>query len=659
MIYNHHKLAPVLLGIHLVALPMYPRIPLYVMLMIALFTVWSILMVTQRVKQPGRLLRFALAVAVITSLMLSYGTIFGQLPGTAMLLMLCFLKLFEMKHKRDVIIVIFMSYFLVASHFFHSQSPWMAVYVFIIVIYLTSLLIIFSDRLESNDFRLRMRVSARMILQALPLMLILFVLFPRIPGPLWGLPETAQSARTGISEEMSPGSINNLIGSGAVAFRVQFDGAAPGHADLYWRGLVLSHYDGRTWRRDDAPAHTRPDVIYQEQQADLHRYTVTLEPHDQKWLYTLEHMIAYEDSFRVSRELQVLDNEKISNVVIYSMQSNLRAVNRGLFEPERDKNLRLPSGLNQKTIAFASQLKREVGGDDARLVQRVLDYFGKQAFVYTLSPPLLGNDAMDDFLFDTQSGFCEHYASAFVYLMRAAGVPARVVVGYQGGMLNPVDDYLIVRQSDAHAWTEVWLETRGWVRVDPTAAVSPNRIELGIQGTGVERALLPSILISSNAFLMKSRYLWDSFHNSWNQWVVGFNQKKQKELFNRLGIKDVTLGTLVIWLVIVMSLSGGLIAFWVFRRASNASADSARYYYDKFCSKLEKAGIKKTPYEGPREFLGRAAGLLPGIKDELASITGYYLSIRYGCDDSKALKKQFIRSVKQFRPGKMYKKSVN
>lgn len=649
MVVERHKLTPVLIGIHLVALPLYSRMPAYVLMLMTMFTLWTMLIIVGRTSQPNKTIRITLIGVIVFSLMMSYGRIFGQGPGTSMLLMLSFLKLFEMKDKRDVVIVIFMGYFLIASNFFHTQSPWIAVYVFAVVVYLTSLLIIFSDRLGSTDFRSRIRVSGKMILQATPLMLILFVLFPRVPGPLWGLPNDAQVAKTGISEKMSPGDINSLISSGAVAFRVKFNGEPPAHENLYWRGLVLSHYDGKTWTRDDAPRTARPDVVYEEVEADNKKYTVTLEPHNRTWLYSLERMTGYEHKYRVSRELQLFANEKINDVTIYTLQSNLHAINRGLFVPELRKNLELPVNLNERTKNLAMQLKARTKDNDEQYVKAVLAYFRDQEFYYTLSPPLLAENAMDDFLFNTRRGFCEHYSSAFVYLMRAAGLPARVVIGYQGGKLNPVDDYMIVRQSDAHAWTEVWLNNQGWIRIDPTAAVSPDRIERGIQNAGVELARLPSILVSNNLLFLRTRYLWDSFHNSWNQWVVGFNEKKQKELFNRLGVENVNASTLVTWLVVAMTTSGGLVALWVFRRRPDGKNDKARFYYDVFCSKLEKAGLGRRPSEGSREYLARVSSLFPAVKNQAEIIINDYQDIRYGDEHNEIRRKQFVRCVKQFK----------
>ena len=644
-----HKLAPVLLGIHIVALPLYPHMPLPVLLLTAVFTFWTLLIISGRISQPGRFVMFMLAMLVVAVLMQSFGTILGQQPGSAMLLLLSFLKLFEMKSTRDIAIVIFMGLFLVASKFFFSQSLLIAIYVFIVVVYLTSLLIVFSDRLGTTRFNARMYKSLRMIIQAVPLMLILFVLFPRIPGPLWGLPKDAQSATTGLSDEMSPGSINRLVGSGEVAFRVKFNSDPPLRSDLYWRGLVLSNYDGRTWRLENAPAYAQPLIVASGDEKSRYTYKVMLEPHNQRWLYALESMLEYEGQLAVTREMQVLTRNKVMDVISYDMRSDINAENRGLFEPERRKNLALPDGLNGESAGFAGELFKDSNRDDRIYIKNVLKHFSDMGFIYTLSPPLLGENAMDEFLFSTRRGFCEHFASAFVYLMRAAGIPSRVVIGYQGGTMHPFDDYMIVRQSDAHAWAEVWLDNEGWVRVDPTAAVSPTRIENGIENAGLERDLLPSILISDNAMFQRARFMWDSFHNSWNQWVVGYNRKRQQEFLEMLGFNNVTSSNLIMWLVVSMTLAGSLVAWWVIRKEPVKQTDMIKLYYDRFCRKLEKAGIAHRPNEGATEFMARVVSVLPAKKQELSMITGDYEHLRYGNDESEKRIKRYVSAVRRFR----------
>jgi len=573
--------------------------------------------------------------------------VFGQQPGTSMLLLLCFLKLFEMKHRRDAVLVIFVGYFLIASNFFFTQAPWAALYVFFVVVYLTSLLVFISDRRAAFPFAARLRLSARLILLSLPLMLILFVLFPRIPGPLWGLPKDSHTAGTGIGNQMSPGSLSGLVSSGAVAFRVRFDAVPPPHRALYWRGVVLSAYDGRTWRRDDAPASALPNTTAGGSADEVIDYRVTLEPGKQKFLFALDLPMAAVNSYRLTRELMLLGSDRVNDVMIYSMRSDMDALNQGLFEPERRKNLALPPGFNPRSIELARQLRQQ-SDSVAAYIGRVLDYFSGEAFVYTLSPPLLGRDAVDEFLFETRRGFCEHYAGAFVTLMRAAGVPARVVMGYQGGEMNPVDDYMIVRQSDAHAWTEVWQDQRGWLRIDPTAMVSPERIELGMRNAGLEPELLPSILIPNSALVQRARYLWDSLHNSWNQWVVGFDLKKQRELFSHLGIGDVGIADLVLWLVLAMTLASAVAAWWVFRVQPRAKTDRVRYYFDVFCNKFAKAGIERRSSEAAAEFLQRIRRAKPAAAAAAARIIDDYQQLRYGPTPDRERLARYIRLVKRF-----------
>jgi hypothetical protein len=448
---------------------------------------------------------------------------------------------------------------------------------------------------------------------------------------------------------MSPGSINRLIGSGEVAFRVKFNGDPPTRSDLYWRGLVLSNYDGRTWRLENAPAEALPLLVPSGDEKSRYRYIVMLEPHNQRWLYALETMVEYEGQLAVTREMQVLTRSNVIDVISYNMRSDIKAENRGLFEPERRKNLALPAGLNSESVSFARGLFKNSNREDRTYIGNVLKHFSEMGFKYTLSPPLLGENAMDEFLFDTRRGFCEHFASAFVYLMRAAGIPSRVVIGYQGGAMHPFDDYMIVRQSDAHAWAEVWLEDEGWVRVDPTAAVSPTRIEEGIEHAGLERGLLPSILISDNVIIQRARFMWDSFHNNWNQWVVGYNRKRQQELLEMFGFNNATSSDLAMWLVVSMTLAGSLVAWLVIRRESIKQVDIIRLYYDRFCRKLERAGVPHRSNEGATEFMARVVKIFPANKQELAMITGDYEHLRYGGVEDENRVRRYMRAVRRFK----------
>jgi len=322
-------------------------------------------------------------------------------------------------------------------------------------------------------------------------------------------------------------------------------------------------------------------------------------------LLSLEYPQVYNDpgkqrGYGVNREAMLITRNKVSNVMNYTVASDTRAINQALFAQESYKNRLLPVNKNTKTIKLADSLFQAAGFDKAQYVISVLDYFRNNQFIYTLNPDLLGENAMDDFLFNSRRGFCEHYASAFTYLMRAAGIPARVVIGYQGGKMNPLDDYMIVRQSDAHAWSEVWLGNH-WQRIDPTAAVSPNRVEQGVLHAGLENDRLPLLLVSNNEFFKNMAFFYDSMQNNWSQWVIGFNQKKQNELLKSLGFDKASTGNLILLLVICLSIAGAIIGWFLLTRQT-IKKDTVQHYYNLFCLKLQRQGLQRQLNEGPVDF---------------------------------------------------------
>ena len=493
-------------------------------------------------------------------------------------------------------------------------------------------------------------MASRFILYAIPLMLVLFVLFPRIPGPLWGLPDDAFSSQTGLSEEMSPGSINRLISSSAIAFRAKFKSDIPEHRNRYWRGAVLSLYDGKTWSRNDAPNKTRPNIIYSDDTTKNFQYDITLEPTNLNWLLSLEYPFTYSQQYRFNREAMLLTNSKVNNVIIYSVTSQTNAINSTLSDQESYKNRLLPTALNPQTLKLAEDILRVSDYNAQHYVNNVLSHFNRNNFIYTLNPDLLGDNAMDDFLFNSKRGFCEHYASAFVYLMRAAGIPSRVIIGYQGGKMNPLDNYMIVRQSDAHAWAEVWL-TDHWQRIDPTAAVSPDRVEQGILNAGLEQNRLPLLLVSNNNFIKNAAFLYDSFQNKWNQWVIGFNQNKQKDLLNFLGIKNPSASDIILLLVLFLTITS-LIVAWFLLKQHSTEKDKTQHYYNLFCHKLEAYDIQRRLNEGPRDFEERIFNeltLTPSNKGEITFIFKAYRNLHYGNQHSSNLANQFIKKIKAFK----------
>jgi hypothetical protein len=316
--------------------------------------------------------------------------------------------------------------------------------------------------------------------------------------------------------------------------------------------------------------------------------------------------------------------------------------------------LRLPADSNPRTTAFAQELRRKFP-DDRNLVAEVLTRFRNENFVYTLSPPLLGEHPVDEFLFGTRRGFCEHYASAFTVLMRAAGIPARVVTGYLGGEINPVGEYILVRQADAHAWTEVWLANTGWVRVDPTAAVSPLRVERGIALALPRTDPLPIFVRGDYALLQRMRLTWDSITYTWNQWVLGYTPDRQRLFLSRLGFSEATWQTLAVVLMICAGIAVLIGAALALRDLRSARADAVKAAYDRFCHKLARHGLRRGATEGPRNFAQRAGKLHPEWSDAVAEITGLYVALRYGGDSRPDALQALKQRVRTFNSKKYFK----
>jgi transglutaminase-like putative cysteine protease len=351
-------------------------------------------------------------------------------------------------------------------------------------------------------------------------MLILFVFFPRVQGPLWGLPQDAYSGTSGLSNTMTPGSISQLILSDAVAFRVKFEGTIPKPNQLYWRGPVFWYFNGKNW----LPGNKTPRNFFKYERLEKRvQYTVTLEPHNNHWLFVLDMPAMLPPESTGSNDYQVLSRTPVRSRMRYKMASYLsHKVGLDADEKELSRALQLPpdtnSGGNKRARALAESWRQDINSDEA-IMRKALSMFRNQKFYYTLLPPLLGDNQVDEFLFDTLQGFCEHYSSSFVFLMRSAGIPARVVTGYLGGKINSVGNYMIVRQSDAHAWAEVWLKDRGWVRVDPTASVSPERLNSGIAAAVPYSDQLPMMARTEFEWLRTMRMSMDAMANNWNQWV--------------------------------------------------------------------------------------------------------------------------------------------
>jgi len=628
----------------MVAAPHVERLPWWITILAVILMLWRTYLGRHRLPLPRKWLLLLIVAGATAGIYLHYRTIFGRDAGVALLIVMLALKLMETKSRRDAILLFFLAYFLVITNFFYSQTIATALYMMICVWMITAGMIGLHYT-QPAGYRNQLRTAALLLAQSAPLMLALFLLFPRVQGPLWGLPQDAYSGLTGLSDTMSPGSLSNLSLSDAVAFRVSFISAPPPPKQLYWRGPVLWDFDGRTW---SAPRFFYGQPRFQTNGVPI-EYEVTIEPHNKRWLFALELPARLPPRSRLTGDFQLISNTRVASRMRYGMVSYLNT-QYGMNESRMalHRALQLPPGFNPRTIKLAQSLRRQFP-DDHALMAEVLSMFRKEKFFYTTTPPLLGTNSVDEFLFDTRRGFCEHYASAFAVIMRAAGIPARIVTGYQGGEINPVGNYMIVRQADAHAWTEVWFPDTGWVRVDPTAAVSPLRVESGIAAAVPKTDPLPLMVRGDYPWLRQVRLNWDSIANSWNQWVLGYNPERQRNLMSRVGIDDATWRTLAVMLIVTTGLITLTFALLMLRRLKTVVRDPAQRAYYRFCAKLERENLRRDPVEGPLDYAARLSRLRPDLAAAVAAITRLYIALRYGRDAGTDALQDLERRIRQFR----------
>jgi protein-glutamine gamma-glutamyltransferase len=615
----------------------------WVMALIVLAGAWRYLIETRGWQMPRLVLLLPLTVLVSVGILVTYRGLFGRDASVALLAVMLALKLMETQTRRDSILLIFGGYFLTITAFLFNQSMLVGAFMLLPLAALTATLVGISHPDGGLPWRFQAKLAGSLLAQATPVMLVMFLLFPRVPGPLWGVPRDAYSGMSGLSDHMEPGAISQLSLSAAIAFRVEFQGEIPANEQLYWRGPVLWNFDGRTWRMDNA---SLPPETVQAQSAPA-LYTVTLEPHNRNWLLMLDMPTVLPEDALLSPARQVLSKRPVRIRMRYDGGSVFSYVlDSELSTQEHRMALQLPPMGNPRSRELARQWLNE-GKAPTEIVQAALTMFREQPFVYTLTPPLLGVNSMDEFLFNTRRGFCEHYSGSFAYLMRAAGVPARVVTGYQGGEVNPVGNYLIIRQSDAHAWVEVWLDGRGWVRVDPTAAVAPQRIESGISAVPAAEAL--PVLARRDFSLLRKLYLnWDAVNNGWNQWVLGYNQQRQMELLSRLTGSQLSWQDLAVALIAFVSAVLLAISLLLLR-SRHVKTDPLQRLYAEFLRKLEKAGLKRHRHEGPKDFGRRAAHRLPGQAHAIEDITDTYINLRYRSDLHPQALASFKQRIKAFK----------
>ena len=555
-----------LLVISWLVLPQVARLPLWCTLLVATLVLWRAWLALKARALPSRWWLLALLLLTLAATYATHKTLLGREAGVTLIVVLLALKTLELRARRDAFVVFFLGFFTLLTNFLDSQSLLTAAAMLLGLLGLLTALVNANMPVGKPPLLLAARSAGSMALLGAPIMLVLFLLFPRL-APLWGLPADAASARSGLSATMQVGNIAQLALDDSIAMRIRFDAATPPSAALYFRGPVLSDFDGREWRplRRQLPVPLRLTSELQVAGTPVD-YQVTLEPNQQPWLLLLDATTAAPQvpgfTTHQNADLQWLTDRPVTKLLRYRAQS-FPDFRHGPRQPVAGLQtyLALPPAFNPRTRQLGEQLRREARGDDAAaLLQTVLERLRNGGYRYTLEPGLFGQHSADEFWFDRKQGFCEHIAASFVILMRAAGVPARVVTGYQGGELNALDGFFVVRQSDAHAWAEVWMNGRGWVRVDPTAAVVPGRVGT-LQRLQAQRGAIANAMLGrfSPGLVLRLRATWDAVNNSWNQWVLNYSQERQFDLLRAIGFSSPAwedLSYLLIGIVVAASLAG-------------------------------------------------------------------------------------------------------
>jgi transglutaminase-like putative cysteine protease len=636
----------------LVIIPHLTHLPLWIIGLWLGSAAWRIQIFRMRARYPNAWAKGGLMLAAALGVFLSRGSLIGLDAGVVLLIAAFILKLLEMRTRRDALVLIFLGFFVVVTAYLFDDNMLMALYSLLPVTALLAALIGLQQSSLATQPWPTARLAASLLLQALPVMLLLFVFFPRM-GPLWSLPTPNDKTTTGLSDSMAPADIAELSRSAALAFRASFDGATPPRNELYWRALTLDSFDGRRWSQSDY-AEFAPGAQWQKQGEAL-SYSIVMQPSAQRWLFALDVAETTLEQARLMSDFRLQRRQPVDRSLIYQATSWPQALRE--LQPDQQtlrRALQLPEQGEPRSRAWAEQLKRDHSQPE-QLVQALLSHFNREPFAYTLRPPTLGVNNIDDFLFETRSGFCAHYAGAMTYVLRSAGIPARVVAGYQGGEFNPAGNYVQVRQFDAHAWVEYWQAGRGWISVDPTFQVAPERIDMGLEeALAGEQSFLEDSPFSplryrNLTWLNDLRLAWDTINYGWQRWVLGYQSQQQLEFLQRwLGRVDSQ--SLVIGLVGGGGLLLGLLSLWLFKPWQR-ERDVQQRLFRRFEVMLARHGVPRQPGEGPRDYAARAALQLTAQAQAITDFAALFEAQRYaGQAQSAAHLRQRLKALRRVLP---------
>lgn len=636
--------------------PHFSHLPKWILLAWLLVLTWRVQMYRGLWRAPKAWVKVVLVALCGGGLFLGYARLFALEPMVALLVTAFILKFLEMQQRSELLLVAFLGFFVAATHFLFSVTLFATLYT-MLCFWLLLWVLVAANRDTSinaevsNKLIVPPKTACWLMLQSLPLMLLLFVFVPKV-GALWSVPSLKNTAKTGVSDSMSPGDFSNLNQSNEVAFRVTFESNRPNQSQLYWRGLVFSQFDGRRWSRGEGQAQGA-DLIWSSdaQPSDIQtkqvaagaaqvRYDIMQEPTQQKWLYVLMTPVEWGADTDLSAQYTLAARTPLTERHSYQLASILADQNMAqgarLSKFNRRKEAQLPLDFNPKTRRIAAQWLREEGTPKA-LMARLLAYY-RAEFSYTLQPPLLGRDSVDEFLWSSKRGFCEHFSSSFVAFMRAAGVPARVVVGYQGGEFNRADNYLIVRQKDAHAWAEVWLEGEGWQRVDPTAAVAPERVERNLESalTSADARLVGgwAARAGSVAWIKNIQLQWDASNYRWQRWALSFDRDSQVNFLSKMfgQMQPWRLAGMFILLASCILLPVLLRLLWLNKKPR---LSPVQQQLNRLERKLRRKGLSRLKGESVTDYLERAGVAMPILASQLNTIGHLLNQVLYAEDESK------------------------
>lgn len=652
-----------LLSVVMVILLHFEHLPIWLIFAAVVAIVWQVQAYRGAWRHPTKTIKVILTLFCFGGVLASYRQLLGLEPMIALLISGFVLKLLEIKYRRDALVLIFLAYLVVVLQLLFEQYIIDALQVLFGILMVTAALVgIHQSSGQGNWFRPFYK-SMVLICQSIPLMLVLFMVMPRI-GALWSVPREAHSGVLGVGDSMSPGDFTDLSASHKVAFRVEFDEGIPPQPSLYWRGLVFSEFDGRRWTplgpwgyRDGSMVQWYGDTAepWDDQVQRLGEplsYQVTLEPTNSSWLFALATPKPDSGGVGLTRDFRLYNKYPATSQVQYKVKSwpEHALEVAGLTSWRRQLEMKLPAGYNPETIKRATEWRAEAV-DDRALINRLLQYYNRE-FIYTLRPPLLGKHTADEFLWQTRRGFCEYFASSFVIFLRAAGIPARVVAGYQGGEQHPNEGYLIVHQYDAHAWAEVWLADQGWIRVDPTAAVAPERIEYSFADMfGENEDFLGGSLLALERYrhikwINQLRLRLDSLDYAWSKWVLGYENVQVGLLTGLLGVMDpLRMGLLFL---VAAGLALLPVAVMLYLGREKDTHDDLDRAYMRFCRRMGRAGVKRRIGEGPRQYARRIAKLKPELSSQASTLIALYEEQRYQADISRI--DVFKSRLRRFRP---------